>query len=306
MLNDLGEIISIDSVEAPRSAPNAPCGVGVRKALDWFLDKARSYGLRVGENGGYYGWAEYGEPEKPLIAVVAHIDIVPAGTGWDADPFKMRNENGRVYGRGVADDKGPLVVALHVLKRLRDDGAKLRHRIRLIVGCNEETGSLCLKKYAKECGLPVVTLVPDADFPVINSEKGILHTDALLAPDAAFIDNVLSLRCGERANVVPGEATVVLKTDSEAVKRLMVEGGGLTSDVFSLPEIAERLVETGARFQDMELENTDMGVKITAKGVSGHAMDPMRCDNALWKIFAFLRGALHESGTVAAVYDKLC
>ena len=197
-LKDLAEIVAFDSVERERSAADAPFGAEVRGALDCFLNKASYYGLKVGENGGYYGWAEYGDHEKPLIGILAHADIVPAGGGWTSDPFTVR--------RGVADDKGPLVTMLYVLKKLRDEKVKLRHRVRLIVGCNEETGSLCLKKYAEEGEIPVVSLVPDSDFPVINSEKGILHTDVAITPDEQFTSSVASLRAGTRANVVPGEA----------------------------------------------------------------------------------------------------
>lgn len=107
----------------------------------------------------------------------------------------MRNTDGKVYGRGVADDKGPLVVMLHLLKKFKEEKIKLKHRIRLIVGCNEETGSLCLKKYVDTGEIPVVSLVPDSDFPVINSEKGILHTDAVLTPDEVFKDNVVDFVC---------------------------------------------------------------------------------------------------------------
>lgn len=305
MLNDLSELIAINSVEAERSAADAPFGAQVRNALDWFLNKASFYGLKVGEYNGYYGWADYGEAEKPLIGILAHTDIVPAGSGWESDPFRMRNTDGKVYGRGVADDKGPLVVMLHLLKKFKEDKIRLKHRVRLIVGCNEETGSLCLKKYVDTGEIPVVSLVPDSDFPVINSEKGILHTDAVLTPDDVFKDNVAEFSCTGRANVVPGFAFVTLKNGGTAVKNLAADGK-ITADAFSSPRVLTQLVKIGAQPSDFSVEYTERGVKIGAKGVAGHAMDPDKSDNAMWKIWAVLKAAAPESEFIGKIFDGFC
>ena len=306
MLNDLSEIIAIDSVEKPRSAADAPFGENLRAALDWFLNKASSYGLKVGEYEGYYGYAEYGDPELPLIGILGHIDIVPAGDGWQTDPFKMVVEDGKAYGRGVADDKGPLVASLHLLKKFKDENVKLNHRIRLIVGCNEETGSLCLKKYAEVGEIPTVSLVPDSDFPVINSEKGILHSDAVLNPDTAFLSSVAALNAGERANVVPGQAVVELKPEGEAAKKLRSIDEKLTADVFASPSVMTKLVEIGARPEDFAIDATGTNIKITAFGVAGHAATPEKGENALWKIFAVLDALIPDSELVGSVYGKIC
>ena len=305
MLNDLSELIAINSVEAERSAADAPFGAQVRNALDWFLNKASFYGLKVGEYNGYYGWADYGEAEKPLIGILAHTDIVPAGSGGESDPFRMRNTDGKVYGRGVADDKGPLVVMLHLLKKFKEDKIRLKHRVRLIVGCNEETGSLCLKKYVDTGEIPVVSLVPDSDFPVINSEKGILHTDAVLTPDDVFKDNVAEFSCTGRANVVPGFAFVTLKNSGTAVKNLAADGK-ITADAFSSPRVLTQLVKIGAQPSDFSVEYTERGVKIGAKGVAGHAMDPDKSDNAMWKIWAVLKAAAPESEFIGKIFDGFC
>lgn len=306
-LKDLAEIVAFDSVERERSAADAPFGAEVRGALDCFLNKASYYGLKVGENGGYYGWAEYGDPEKPLIGILAHADIVPAGGGWTSDPFTVRRDGDVIYGRGVADDKGPLVTMLYVLKKLRDEKVKLRHRVRLIVGCNEETGSLCLKKYAEEGEIPVVSLVPDSDFPVINSEKGILHTDVAITPDEQFTSSVASLRAGTRANVVPGEASVTLKSGSAACEKLRALIAAFSKeDVFSTPELAENLMRVGAKPSCFAVTENNDGLTITASGIYGHAMAPEKADNALWKIWAALEALIPGSKTVDVIFDKLC
>ncbi len=282
MLNDLREIVAIDSVTAPRSAVDAPFGQNLRNALDWFLNKASSYGLKVGEKNGYCGWADYGDREKPIIAILAHIDIVPCGEGWSSDPLTLTEKEGYLYGRGVADDKGPLVVALHILKDLAKNKVKLDHRIRLIVGCDEESGSSCIKTYAKECEIPVVSLVPDADFPVINSEKGILHTTLSVIPDETFRASVISIKGGERANIVPSSASVTLALTDELLSAI---------EDFKMEGVSVTVSENSAT--------------LTAKGVSAHAMNPLKGDNAIWKIFKALSLLLPQSKTVSDIL-KVC
>ena len=89
MLTDLKEIISIDTTLAPQSAIDAPFGQNLRNALDWFLNKASSYGLKVGEDKGFCGWADYGDSDKPIIGILCHADIVPCGEGWDTNPLEL-------------------------------------------------------------------------------------------------------------------------------------------------------------------------------------------------------------------------
>ena len=307
MLNDLKEIIAINSVEAPRSAIDAPFGQEVRNALDWFLNKCSSYGLKVGENHGYYGWAEYGESGAPIIGIPVHLDIVPVGEGWASDPLSLRIEDGKAYGRGTSDDKGPAVAVIWALKKIREEKIKLRHRIRIIAGCNEETGSACLKKYASEDEIPVMSFVPDSEFPVTNSEKGILHLLASTTMDEGFGSSVSSISASERINVVPSSATVTIKRDSVAYNFMLEHSeGALTSDIFRVPAVALRIIETSAKPEDFSLTETDEGVTITALGVAGHASTPETADNALWKIFAFLRAVLPESETAKAIFENFC
>jgi len=208
MLAELDELIKIESLLSPAKA-NAPFGGNMRKTLDWFIDKAKSYGLKAYEKNGYYGVAEIGEGEK-CFAFAAHLDVVEAGNGWSVPPFSLTQKNGYLYGRGVVDNKGPAVVMLHVLKAIADSGVTLNHRIRLIAGCNEESGSLCLKKYAEADEIPAFTLVPDADFPVIYSEKGIMFVQLTRKVCDAFAKRVSALSFGgANLNMIPNTAQAV-------------------------------------------------------------------------------------------------
>ena len=88
LIRDLKTVIDIDSVEAP-AEPNAPYGPGVRKALDAALEIARNLGLEAGECDGYMGYADVKGVSETQLATIAHLDVVPAGNGWNSDPFGM-------------------------------------------------------------------------------------------------------------------------------------------------------------------------------------------------------------------------
>ena len=302
MLNDLKEIIAIDSVYG-EPAKGAPFGKKARAALDWFLSKSESFGFKTGELDGYCGWAEIGQGER-MIGVLCHLDVVPSGDGWTYPPYEMTIEGGKIYGRGVADDKGALVACMHALKSIKDRGEKLCGRIRIIVGCNEENGSACMQHYAKHGEIPACSIVPDADFPIINSEKGILGHEVRIPLDDFFKENVAELKGGIKSNVVPDRAHVVIKKSSplyEKIKKL----SPLDERLFRAAPVVERLITDGHELKDFAINDTDKGLKIEDVGIAGHAMDPDKGGNAIWKIFSFL-SAFGGSKLVEAVYEYMC
>lgn len=301
MLDDLKELIAIESVLG-EPADNAPFGPGPRAALDWFLAKAASYGLSVGELDGYCGWAEYGTGDK-MIGLLCHLDVVPADAAdWTNPPYSAVVADGKVYGRGVADDKGPTVACLHALKHLKEEGVDLGVRVRVIAGCNEENGSACMKYYRKHGELPAVSLVPDADFPVINSEKTIYQTKFFTPAGAYLTANLDAFRAGSRPNVVPAYAEMIVKAGSALETRLRELGG--TAQLFREPPVAEYIVTDGHRFEDFGLSYDGKNFTVSAKGVAGHAMEPEKGDNAIAKLFSFLT-AFTDDEAVEEAYEYL-
>mgnify|MGYP002683094214 FL=1 len=152
----------------------APYGAGPRRSLDWTLAFAEKMGFRTKNVDNVAGWAEMGEGPE-MVAVLGHLDVVPEGDGWSVDPWGGELKDGMLYGRGVIDNKGPVMIALFAAKAVFDSGMKLKRRVRVIFGTNEERGSKCMKRYV-EAGeeLPVAGFTPDAEYPIINAEKGIL------------------------------------------------------------------------------------------------------------------------------------
>lgn len=296
MLNDLAEIIKIQSVLSEPTL-GAPFGENCKAALDWFLLKAKSYGLETGSDDGYYGWAQVGDGEG-LIGILCHLDVVPAGSGWSHDPYSLVNEDGYLYGRGVVDDKGSAVVALHILKALKQNNVKLKNRIRLIVGLNEENGSLCIKRYRATAELPKLNIVPDADFPIISSEKGIAHINLQFAPDEFFNENIADIAAGNRPNVVPDLCTVQVKPHSFLAKQIQeFSSGKQDNSLFFHSEITSKLIAEFCKPTDFSCHYFPDKIILEARGIAGHAMAPEKGENAFSKMIILLQAL---KGTVKA------
>lgn len=199
-----GKLVAFDTVRRP-AEPGMPFGHQSAEALWWFLDLATRDGFKAVNLDNYCGFVEYGDGPE-LVAVACHLDIVPTGDAseWTTPPFEMANRNGVLYGRGVSDDKGPLAVVYTLMRELKRKGVKLKRRLRLIVGCAEETGSECLDHYRSCAEAPKYGFTPDANFPVICGECGMIQftLEKKFRPG----ENALKLRAGVVINAVPGRA----------------------------------------------------------------------------------------------------
>ena len=168
---DIKRLVDIPSVEQP-AEEGAPFGTGPKQALAEALKIAREMGLETGNAENYMGWAEVKGRGDKTVATITHLDVVPAGNGWDSDPFCMERREGWLIGRGVSDDKGPSVLCLYVAKFLKEQGITPRHNFRVLLGCNEETGMQDVEYYLEHFDAPDFCFSPDAEFPVCNGEKG--------------------------------------------------------------------------------------------------------------------------------------
>ena len=172
LLKDIAALVAVNSVEGTPEE-GAPFGAGPRAALDKTLELAAGMGFATRNCENYIGYAELAgkDPEK-YLATICHVDVVPEGNGWTQDPFQMEIRDGWMIGRGVADDKGPMVATLYALKFLKEEGVSLRYPIRALVGDNEETHMHDVDYYLANYPAPVFCFTPDAEFPVCNGEKG--------------------------------------------------------------------------------------------------------------------------------------
>lgn len=171
MLQSLHGLLSIPSVTSG-PAEGHPFGPHTAHALDYVLELCRSLGFRTQNCEGKVGWAEIGQGEE-LAAVLVHLDVVPPGDGWDYPPFALTQAEGRLYGRGVVDDKGPAIACIYAMKDLLQAGAPLKRRLRIIFGMAEEGGDWSdMEHYRATQQAPVFGFTPDGMFPAIYGEKG--------------------------------------------------------------------------------------------------------------------------------------
>ena len=210
MLEDLRGLLKIKSVngECGEVTAQAPLGEGVYDAIEYMLSLGRKFGFRTKNVDGYCGWIEMGEGER-MVAVVGHLDTVAADSGWSFEPFDGTIADGRLYGRGTSDDKGPSLVALYAMKALADSKVPLGKRVRLILGGDEEAGGWrCMRRYKQTEELPACAFTPDSEYPVTYAEKAILHIRMTkkLENDVTPI----FLEGGNTINVVPAAAKAVV------------------------------------------------------------------------------------------------
>jgi len=197
----LSALISIPSVKS-EPLPDAPYGIHTAEALNYMLSLAKSCGFSVKNVDNRFGYIEWGSGEK-MMAVLCHLDVVPPGDGWESDPYTLVRRDGLLVGRGVMDDKGPAVCVFFALLRLKSEGFSPPCRIRLILGLDEEHGCSCMEHYVETEELPVLGFTPDADFPAIFAEKGILQINFFGKPSGICLANA-----GEAPNMVPSSCII--------------------------------------------------------------------------------------------------
>ncbi len=269
LVEETAAILRYESVE-DLNDPNTPYGQAVADCLQHFLALGESMGFQVKNVDGQAGHIDFGEGDE-IVGILAHLDVVPAGDGWTVPPYAGEVKDGHLYGRGTLDDKGPAMASLFAMKALKESGFEPKKKIRLILGTNEETGWGGIKYYLDREKAPDVAFTPDADFPVIYGEMGILVFD-LVKPITSELDDggiaLLSIEGGNRPNMVPDHAEARLKC-TKPIDHIL----------------KAYLDETGAKIQIEEEGDT---VLLTATGKSAHGSTPHLGRNAISDLMGFL------------------
>lgn len=277
LLKDLMELLKIESTKDLETATSdQPMGQRIAEALDMMLKLSSEQGFNVKNHDGIYGYAEYGDSEiNEHIAILCHLDVVPAAGQWTSPPFEPTIRAGKLFARGAIDDKGPTMAAFYAVKLLKELQLPIKRNVRIIFGTDEESGMSCLKGYRELEQEPVAGFAPDATFPIINAEKGQIHAKFVFNPqDSKSGTSVqeLTLRsfiAGTRANMVPDTAAAVL--------------GG---DISSIQEKFDNYIAQSEYVG--EASTTPEGLQLTLKGIAAHSMEPFKGLNAAVGLAHFL------------------
>lgn len=273
MLKDLVELLKVRSDrEDAKATPDAPFGPGPKNALIHMLGYGERDGFITKNVDNYAGHIEYGEGDETL-GLFCHMDVVPAGDGWDTNPYEPVIKDNKIYARGSSDDKGPSIAAYYGLKIIKELGLPLSKRIRIVVGTDEESGWGDMDYYFQHEEKPDFGFSPDAEFPIINGEKGNvtlrLHFEATNAGDFELV----SFDSGLRVNMVPGSADAVIRLAGD----ISVEDlSAAYTDYLAANNLTGELVGEG-----------DL-VKINLIGKSAHGASPFAGVNAGTYLAAFL------------------
>jgi len=269
IIRDVQRLVRIKSVD-DTPAETMPFGKGIGKALKEALQISSELGFDTCNLDGYAAYAEAGEGEE-VVGILVHLDVVPEGEGWQMEPYGAKVKDGKIYGRGTSDDKGPAVAALYALKSVVQSGIKLKRRVRVIFGTNEEIGSKCMEYYIKQCGHVDVGFTPDANFPLIHGEKPILQGEITFAD------------CGEKrvpylAEIAGGKAANMVADDCRAV--LQMQEGQNFEEKFNA--YCKKHVLKGI-YQKEETKHI-----LSLSGASSHGSRPEEGVNAISHMVNFL------------------
>jgi succinyl-diaminopimelate desuccinylase len=237
IIQDLKGLLRIPSVMG-NPEKGKPFGKETFAALEYMLELGKSFGFKVKNVDGYAGHIEWGKGDS-LFGVLCHLDVVPAGEGWLHPPFGAEEDGGRIYARGALDDKSPAVAVLYAVKRLKEEGfVPTKKKFRLIMGLNEESGWKCIDYYFSKEKMPDAGFSPDADFPVINREKGVLF---LRLKTKRCDDKLTALEGGNRVNMVPDSAYYVYDGVKKAFSGISAHGSTPHKGVNAITKMLEDL-----------------------------------------------------------------
>lgn len=285
-INDIVRLVAVKSISGEGGAlPGAPYGKGCREVLDLATKMAEEKGFHVRNFDNRVITADLNDKE-PELGMLAHLDVVPEGEGWNSDPYKAVVKDGKIYGRGASDNKGPAVCSMHAMRAAKEINPDLSKGCRVIMGSDEELGFSDIHYYLTVEKCPPKTFVPDVAFPVMNTEKGRYYPTFEAKYTASNeLPRIVSFESGHTTNIVPeGASFVVEGMSAAAVKTACDDCTERTKVAFTVTE-------------------QDGKVQVEAKGASGHAAYPKVSNSALT---ASLEVIANLPLAKCPSYDALC
>ena len=256
LIKSIGRLVKINSVEG-KKLDNAPFGIGPKEALKEALRISEELGFKTKNIENAIGYAEYGESDD-YIGIIGHVDIVPEGDGWNYNPFDVSIDNEKIYGRGVLDNKGPIMAVLYGMKIIKDLNLPISKKIRVIFGTNEETGFCDIPYYLKEEKPPIMGFTPDCKYPAVYGERGIL--DLTIWSKKIENINIKSIKGNFKNNIVPDFAEIEFynnvnkydETKTISAKGKQAPGNAPESGVNAVTKLCKTILEANDLINDKE------------------------------------------------------
>lgn len=280
LIKNLQELIKIPSVHSESNTVNEPFGENTVKSLEYTLNLGKKLGFKTKNIDGYCGYIEFGEGPE-LIGIVGHLDVVPEGENWTYPPFDAHIEDNKIYGRGAIDDKGPVMASLYAMKAVMyycsENNISINKRVRLILGLNEERDWKCINYYKEHEEIPSIGFSPDADFPCIYAEKGLLSPFLIMDySDFKDKDIILSdINCNNNPlNVVPKYCSCTISVKNNI-------------DIDDVISFVRSVINEPSFKIDIEILNNNQ-IKLISRGVQAHAAHPDLGINAITNLIIIL------------------
>lgn len=275
LLADLNTLIGFESVanEKPEECQNA---------INFMLKRANDFGLTGEQVTDESMHIQLGSKGK-LCGILSHLDVVPAGNNWSVLPYSLTEKDGRLYGRGIADDKGAALVTLYCLRALKEEGIDGVNALRAIYGTSEECGMEDIEGYFEKMPVPDLSFTPDSDYGICYAEKGILQIEVSTKGNLATV--LSQLHSGKAINAVPDIAYALLDSSNYDEQNLL--------------ELSKK---TEGNF---EFNSTIDGLMVISRGKAAHACEPHKGFNAAAALVELLAKAYTstEIGTICDFID---
>lgn len=258
IIKNLQLLLQFPSVKTPPFSKQMPFGQGIADSLNFMLEQGNIHGFHTMNLDGYAGFIDLSCGNPELLGVLTHLDVVPVGDGWSMAPFAGTIKADKIYGRGAMDDKGATIASFFALLAIKECQIPLKRNIRLIMGCDEESGMSCIDRYCLTETIPDISFSPDAEYPLVNSEKNIYHAYF----ESSFASDI-RISCGERVNIVPSLATAVVPFSTAVINQFVM--GSMN--------------ESGYEYQVSPLAKDHSQIDVF--GSSAHSSHPENGKNAL-------------------------
>lgn len=247
---DLQSLLKISSVKTP-ALPGAPFGQGNQQVLAQIVKLGKAYGFKTKVVADAIAYVQIGDDDDDYIGIVGHLDVVAATGTWRYPPFDLSLANGRLYGRGILDNKGPIFACLYGLKLLQEMALPLNKTLRIIFGTDEESGSSDIPLYLAKEKAPSFAFTPDCKYPVVYGERGIIRLEIKTPMNESGLSEVGEIHGDQGPSFVPDflEMTVF--------KQLVVGKGRRTPS--NSPETGSNAItDLAERISQLPSENSEL------------------------------------------------